>query len=239
MIKVVFCDVDNTLVDLMFMKEETVEAAAKIFHKYHKRRTVSGWQKLIWDAYWKYGVENQHIYEKVWKDNYGEINWPAVSEAVIKYRQIKTHQFTLYPGVRETLLKIREKGIKIVALTDAPILQAYIRMSEVQIRHFFDKVAVAKSPAYRKPDDRLAKKVLKELGIDAAETLIIGDMPERDIALGKKIGAVTVFAVYGYWPGEGIVNREVDVDKVALDADYRIEDIRELLEVIKEENRNK
>ena len=60
---------------------------------------------------------------------------------------------------------------------------------------------------------------------------MIGDWPERDLVGARKVGMITVFARYGFSFDRQPVGAE--------GADYVIDDIREILEIIEEVNKNR
>ena len=66
---------------------------------------------------------------------------------------------------------------------------------------------------------------LKKLGLNPESSLMIGDWPERDVVGAKKIGMKTAFAVYG--DTFGTKNSG---------ADWDVEDISELVTIIKKNN---
>ena len=66
---------------------------------------------------------------------------------------------------------------------------------------------------------------LKKLGLEPESSLMIGDWPERDVVGAKKIGMKTAFAVYG--DTFGTKNSG---------ADWDVEDISELVTIIKKNN---
>ena len=62
--------------------------------------------------------------------------------------------------------------------------------------------------------------------VEPGEALMIGDWAERDVVGAAKVGMKTVFARYGDTFGT-----------VESNADFEIDDIAELVEVVREENK--
>jgi putative hydrolase of the HAD superfamily len=69
------------------------------------------------------------------------------------------------------------------------------------------------------------RRALDYLHVEPAETLMVGDWPERDVVGAANLGIRTVFARYG--------NTFVTVDT---QADYDIDDIKELTSIVEELN---
>ena len=68
--------------------------------------------------------------------------------------------------------------------------------------------------------------VLKKLEVKPEEALMVGDWAERDIIGASKLGMKTAFAKYG-----DTFNTEVH------NADFELNDIAELIDIINKENR--
>lgn len=125
---------------------------------------------------------------------------------------------TLFPHVKETLNLLKESGY---------ILSVASSRQSVSLRGFLHDMSVEDCISYilgadnvekSKPDPEPVLKTLRELGIPAEESLVVGDMPV-DIIMGLRAGAATCGVTYG--------NSSRD-DLVEAGAGYIIEDISEL-----------
>jgi phosphoglycolate phosphatase len=125
---------------------------------------------------------------------------------------------TLFPHVKETLNLLKERG---------DILSVASSRQSVSLRGFLHDMSVEDCISYilgadnvekSKPDPEPVLKTLRELGIPAEESLVVGDMPV-DIIMGLRAGAATCGVTYG--------NSSRD-DLVEAGAGYIIEDISEL-----------
>lgn len=125
---------------------------------------------------------------------------------------------TLFPHVKETLNLLKERGY---------ILSVASSRQSVSLRGFLHDMSVEDCISYilgadnvekSKPDPEPVLKTLRELGIPAEESLVVGDMPV-DIIMGLRAGAATCGVTYG--------NSSRD-DLVEAGAGYIIEDISEL-----------
>lgn len=125
---------------------------------------------------------------------------------------------TLFPHVKETLNLLKERGY---------ILSVASSRQSVSLRGFLHDMSVEDCISYilgadnvekSKPDPEPVLKTLRELGIPAEESLVVGDMPV-DIIMGLRAGAATCGVTYG--------NSSRD-DLVKAGAGYIIDDISEL-----------
>ena len=90
----------------------------------------------------------------------------------------------------------------------------------MKINHLFDVVVAFEDTKEFKPSTKPFKVAFDKLKVKPQQCLMVGDRPERDIKGAKKLGMVTCFAKYGNPKAE------------ASGADYEINDIKELLEII-------
>jgi len=102
---------------------------------------------------------------------------------------------SVYPGVRETLVALRDAGVGLGVLTNKGRTTALITLRELGLEDFFPAVRTgSEGPAKPEPDGLLA--VLGELGADREASVMIGDSP-TDVRAGKAAGCQTVGAVWG------------------------------------------
>jgi FMN phosphatase YigB (HAD superfamily) len=132
-----------------------------------------------------------------------------------------------YPGVRETLETIRARGLKLVALTDAPRNAAELRLKWLKLDGHFDALYTlpgyalpdnvdpeikrrqaaghytARAPVvelpldFEKPNPGGLARILADLGLDGAEVLYVGDNVKKDMPVAEACGALGVWAEYG------------------------------------------
>ncbi len=225
MIKAVIFDFDNTLMDFMRMKKAAVEAAvdamidAGLTHK--KEKMI----EKIYKVYTAEGIEDQQIFDKVLQSEFGKIDYKILAAGIIGYRRAKEGTLALYPHVQLTLTALARMGIRMAVVSDAPRLPVWLRITALGLQHYFDVVVAFDDTGVRKPDPKPFLKALEHLKVKPEEGLMIGDWAERDMVGAKKVGLTTVFARYG-----DISNTQNVV------ADYQIDDIHELLDIVQKTN---
>lgn len=221
MIRAVIFDLDNTLVDFIAMKQASVEAAVlamidaglKISHEEAKRK--------IYKVYDEEGIEDQKVFDKFLTKEFGGIDYKIHAAGIVGYRRAREAALVLYPHVRLALMELVKQGLKLAVVTDAPRLQAWLRLCQLNLHHMFHVVITFEDTDKRKPDPAPFQKALQELDVKPGEAIMVGDWAERDIAGAQSLGMTTVFARYGD-----------KFDTHNSGADYEITDILELLEIV-------
>lgn len=225
MIKAVIFDIDNTLTDFMKMKRAAVDSAVESMIDAGLRVGQEAMVKKIFDAYWQEGVEDQKIFDKVLKKEFGAVDYKLLAAGIVGYRRAKAGTMSLYPHVSMTLLELARLGIRSVALSDAPKLEVWLRIVGLGLHHYFDQVVTSEDMGARKPAPEPFRKALQMLGTKPDETVMVGDWAERDVAGAKNLGIRTAWAKYG--------DTHETQDS---GAEFVLCDIHELVDIIRKEN---
>ena len=220
MIKSVIFDLDNTLIDFMTMKKLSCDAAVTAMIGAGLNVKKKKAMKELFSLYDKYGLEEKLIFQKFLKKMTKKVDYEILASGIVAYRRVRTGFLEPYPHVGEVLFELKRRGIKLAIVSDAPRLKAWIRLVSMKINHLFDVVVTFDDTKEMKPSIAPFKVAFRKLNVKPQECLMVGDRPERDIKGAKKLGMLTCFAKYGNPKGKG------------LKADYEINDIKELLEIV-------
>lgn len=229
MVRAIIFDLDNTITDFMSMKENAIRAAVKAMIDAGLSMDPGDAMGELYDIYETKGIEYQHVFDEFLEQHLGYIDWKILSCGVVAYRKAREASLVPYPHVTMTLTEFLRRGLKLAVLSDAPRREAWLRLCYLQLEHFFDAVFTFEDTGFRKPHPTPFHKVLSMLDTAPEETVMVGDWPERDLVGAREVGMITVFARYGFVFGRKPVGSE--------GADWVIDDIRDLLEIIDTLNR--
>jgi putative hydrolase of the HAD superfamily len=225
MIKAVIFDIDNTLTDFMKMKRAAVDAAVEGMMDAGLPGKKDDLVKEVFDVYWKEGIEDQKIFDKILKAKLGRIDYKILAGGILAYRRSKNGTMTLYPRVNQTLMELMKLGIKRTVISDAPKMEVWLRIVSLGLHHYFDDIITSEDFGVKKPDPKPYRRALEVLGTKAEETLMVGDWPDRDIKGAKGVGMLTAWAKYG----DTFETKESG-------ADFVLDDVYDVVALIKKEN---
>tara|TARA_S200000501_G_scaffold371591_1_gene414971 strand:- start:10433 stop:11131 length:699 start_codon:yes stop_codon:yes gene_type:complete len=190
-------DLDNTLLDFMKMKEFAVKAAIKgMIEAGFELDEKKSYNEII-NIYEKFGWENQKVFDVFMKKTIGRVDNKFLAAGIVAYRRAREANLMVYPNVNRTLMALVKKGIKLAVVSDAPSREAWMRIYYLNLYHFFDVVITYDDSGERKPSSKPFQMALRSLQLNAKQTIMVGDWPDRDVVGAKQIGMHTAFARYG------------------------------------------
>lgn len=221
MIRAVVFDMDNTLVDFMAMKRQAIDAAVTAMIDAGLEVEFKDLKDHVNRIYDAEGIEYQLVFDRLLIDVLGAVDHKMLASGVVAYRRAREAALKPYPHVSATLMELVKHGVKLAVLSDAPIREAWLRLSYIGFHHIFDHVVTFDDTGKRKPDPLPFRHVLDLLGVAPEEALMVGDWGDRDIVGASAVGMTTAFAKYGDAFGNQVV-----------EADYILEDIKEILSIV-------
>jgi len=221
MIKAILFDLDNTLADFLAFKTVSSRAAihAMVDAGLDMDKVVA--YRELFAMYKEVGIEDQRIFNKFLDRHAQKPYNKLLAAGIIAYRKVKAGHLTTYVGVERTLLKLKEQGITLGVVSDAPQIQPWLRIEELGLREYFDVVVGFDDTKVHKPHEMPFRIAIERLGLKPEEVLFLGDNPARDIKGAQAIGMKTALAKYGQvFPDDGVK------------ADYEIKKFDELLGIL-------
>lgn len=113
----------------------------------------------------------------------------------------------LYPGVKETLERFRAAPMAVV--TNKPVVFSEPILEQLGIRGLFRVIIGADSGLPLKPEPDAFKKLMADLAVSPAETVVVGD-GITDMRAGKASGVITCAVAYGFRAEEALRRERPD-----------------------------
>jgi FMN phosphatase YigB (HAD superfamily) len=230
--RAVVTDLDNTLypwVDYIVPSLEAMVDSLVTTTSLPRVRIVQS-LKAVYAKYqsneYPFAIQESEIFAP-YEADFDSFNALVLDPARRAFKAARDRYLIPYPGVKETLAAIRARGLKLVALTDAPRNAAALRLKTLKLDGHFDaiytlpgyplpdhvdpeirrreaeghyasKAPVIELPAeHEKPSPAGLARVLADLGLDGAAVLYVGDNVKKDMPVAEANGALGVWAEYG------------------------------------------
>lgn len=140
MIKAVIFDLDNTLVDFMHMKSQSITAAINSMIDAGLQLSPEEARARIDTIYKERGIEFQNVFDQLLYDVFRKVDYKILSAGIIAYRRAREAALVPYPHVYMTLIALLKRGIRLAVVSDAPGREAWLRLCYLNFHHLFDCV---------------------------------------------------------------------------------------------------
>jgi phosphoglycolate phosphatase len=209
-IKLIMFDLDGTLVDTVQDITNALNYAMKPYDI--KSLTTSDTMEMV-------GEGIRRLIEKALSAEKRHLKDDVINRFLEYYSEHLTEKSREYPHVKETLENLT--GFKKAVISNKRGDLSKRLLEELGLAVYFDLIIGSDTTGERKPSATPIFYVISKLGVIPEESIIVGDST-FDIEAGKKAGIKTVAVTYGYRPREFLA-----------EADYIIEDIRELVPLLR------
>lgn len=231
-LRAVVTDLDNTLypwVDYIVPSLEAMVDSLVTTTGLPRVRIVQS-LKAVYGKYqsneYPFAIQESEIFAP-YEADFDSFNALVLDPARQAFKAARERFLRPYPGVRETLEAVRRRGLKLVALTDAPRNAAELRLKWLRLDGHFDALytlpgyalpqnvdpeirrrqaaghyaarapVVELPPDAEKPSPAGLRRILQDLDLDGAEVLYVGDNVKKDMPVAEACGALGVWAEYG------------------------------------------
>ncbi len=133
---------------------------------------------------------------------------PLVDIFIAHYTAHIADNSRLFPGVAETLARLKAGGARLAVLTNKPQGLTDLLLPELALDGIFSAVYGAGRKAYTKPDPRIFHDVVEDCG--GGQAVMIGDSI-TDLNTARAAGAPCILMSYGFTP---VPARELGADLV-------------------------
>jgi len=222
--KLVVFDLEGTLV------KHTIRQSKIIEESISKNGVKLSFQ--IEPIYYLRALSEFHAAKKFVKEVLRRNGTPSTDEMIAsivteyeRLRKIPEYLFNLqylFPGTKEMLWALKQKGIKLAILTNSNQFQANYLLQQFGIAKYFDLVVDDSCGLPEKPSPARLQMVLEKIGVDSKDALMVGDSG-ADIEAGKAAGTKTCGVLTGN-------SRKEDLEEAK--ADYILESVKDFVKVI-------
>jgi putative hydrolase of the HAD superfamily len=114
----------------------------------------------------------------------------ALTAAYARHRDVR---LSLLPGALDTVRRFKAAGCALALVTNGSRRTQRMKIERFGLEPIFDAIFVEGELGFGKPDPRVYELALSRLGCSPAETWMVGDHLEWDVAAPQQLG------IYGVW----------------------------------------
>ena len=104
-----------------------------------------------------------------------------------------------FPYLHEMLYALKTRGYALGIVTNGRSPFQEQNVAALGIDHYFDAMLVSAAVGVRKPETEIFMRAVQCLGVQAEETIFVGDNPQADIAGAQKCGMKTIWFAPRAW----------------------------------------
>jgi pyrophosphatase PpaX len=160
-------------------------------------------------------------------DRHPHLDFPVMIKQVKSQVHDNLSSVALYEGSEDVLLALKMQLSSVSLVTSSPRHMLMEGMSGHNVEHHFGEIICGDDGFGHKPEPGPFAEILKRVGAQASDTLIIGDS-QADILGGKAAGCHTCL----FTPPENALYHDFDTLK-QLNPDYVIDHLPLLIDVMK------
>jgi phosphoglycolate phosphatase len=186
-VRALIFDLDGTLID---SKQDLIHSVNAMLRELRRRElaeeTISGY----------IGHGAPQLVARALGDGCTEAERQQALEFFLRYYETHKMDTTCaYPGVAETLEKLA--NVPMAVLTNKPVRISVRILEAMGLAKYFRAIYGGNSFETKKPDPLGARTILRELGAEPGEALLVGDS-EVDVQTARNAGTLAAAVNYGF-----------------------------------------
>lgn len=230
-IKVLFLDIDNTLLDFDAAAAWAMEQCfqkAGLEYKSEMFAAFTEENNKIWQRIERKELTMDDLFYVRWQAILGHLGLEADGVEMEKeFRVLLNLSAVPVEGAEEILTYLKQQKYCLCAASNGPYDQQINRLKKADMLKYFAHCFVSEKVGADKPSQRFFDGCLKELpGVRPEECMMIGDSLTADIEGGQAYGMSTCWFVHS---GDKSMNTRENGGKVADHIIYKLEELKNIL----------
>ena len=197
MIKTVFLDLDDTILDFQKGERASLRKTFDIMEIPYDEAVVERYIQInldCWHALERGEMTRDEVLIGRFERLFSEIGIKtSATEAQNLYQKLLAGEHDFLPGAKELLCQFRRHGkYKLYMATNGIPEVQYPRISDSGVDEYFEKIFISQDIGYAKPDKRFFEGCFNQIdNFKREETIIVGDSLTSDIKGGMNAGIKT------------------------------------------------
>lgn len=127
---------------------------------------------------------------------------PEVARAfAARFDAYREEQIRFFPGALEAIDELKRRGVKLALVTNGAAAVQRQKIERFDLAHRFDHIQIEGEAGFGKPEEMAYLHAMATLGVTAAETWMVGDNLEWEVAAPQRLG---IYAIWHDHLGTGL-----------------------------------
>jgi putative hydrolase of the HAD superfamily len=118
-----------------------------------------------------------------------------------RFTTYREEEMFVFPGAHEAIDKLKALGVRLALVTNGAADTQRAKVERFELTHRFDHIQIEGEHGFGKPEERAYLHAMAALGVTAADTWMIGDNLEWEVATPQRLG---IYAIWLDAHGEGL-----------------------------------
>lgn len=225
MIKAVFIDIDDTLLDFGKCAKYSMAESFRDFSLCFEDNMFPLFEEInagLWRQIEKGEITKDELYGRRWNTIFGKLNIHGAdgNEFESHFLEHLSESAEHVDGALDLLTYLASK-YKIYAVSNGPHSQQLKRLERAGLLDFFTEIFTSEKLGVQKPEKAFFDAVFKLSGAKPSETALIGDSLSADISGGEKMRVKTIW-----------FNKKNAVNTASVSPDCTVYSLREIKNIL-------
>ncbi|MES2343257.1 MAG: HAD family hydrolase [Pseudomonadota bacterium] len=125
----------------------------------------------------------------------------AAATFAARFHAYREEQARFFPGALEAIDELKRRGVKLALVTNGAAAVQREKIKRFDLADRFDHIQIEGEAGFGKPEEMAYLHAMAALGVTAAETWMVGDNLEWEVAAPQRLG---IYAIWHDHLGEGL-----------------------------------
>jgi len=192
-VRTAFFDIDDTLFDsTRLARISRINAIKAMIECGLPLTDVMTGYNLLMKIVKKYGSNYEHHFDRLLEILGCKWNAKIIAAGIVAYHDTKLAYLKPEPDVVPTLIALRDRGYKLGIISNGRSIKQWEKLIRLKLHHFFHTVVISENVGSEKPDTKIFRTALEQLGVEPEEAIYVGDHIETDILGANRAGLISV-----------------------------------------------
>ena len=226
MIKCLFFGLDDTLYDASLQMEAARLNAIKAMIEAGLPSDIENSFNALKSIVKEYGLHYNQHFDRLLERLGLKWNPRVIAAGVVAYRETSLAYLKPFPETLPTLVRLRDEGYKLGVVASGKPVKQWQKLIQLGVQHLFHFADFSEQTGTTPVEEELFKSAIKEMKLQPAEVISVGNRLDTEIKSANEIGITSVRLRRGEYGIE-------EPSSPRLKAKYEISRLSEIFEILK------